>query len=903
MATTTIGELLLQMRTGGDRQTLTALQRVRRYVNDTNTAVRNYGNTSKNTSNISSAFNAVLGKMAIAFTALNVIGKVTDMFGYFIDKLKEGYERGINYNSELEYTNAAISALVGSQKVANEMTEKMIKLAAETPFATKDYAQATKTLLGYGVAQEDILPTMKMLGNISMGDATAFNRLALAFGQVTAKGKLQAEEVRQMVNQGFNPLKFIAEETGISMTKLQGKMRAGEITADMVNKAFIRATTGTGRFAHTMEALSNTYKGQKEKIQEYGDIFLGKVTKPMYDIMASNVFPRMLDLIKFLTGNIETFYSAMGKVVVKVKDFVKAFVSGDLSKATTLLQKLIPKVLEDRFVHLAVIVRKFRTALVLMKDAGVKAFDYLKEKTGISIQYLKDAFMSRAIPAIKDFIKVLSEVDPKPFIDAFNKLKDLFKIIEPQLKTVVKFFIDFFVDKIVSAINNTSTFSDNIGSIISTVVTLATKMKTFWDGVLQVVLDGLKSFDGKKVSEAWDKLKQSLATLKPFLKVIGVLVGVLCGALESLRVGVLKGIIAGLDEFIAIVLNVVTVVTSAISFLFNGLVAIFTGDTKLLADSWKSLWTSILDLVVNLGTGIWDIVVGFITGIIDWWKNLYHTLVGGSIVPDLVNGVINWFKKLPGALLNVASSIYTNVKNKFSNLKNTVVTTVSGLYTSVKGKFNSIRSTVSNAGSNIYNTVKSKFNSAKSTVSSAFSGMYNTIKSKISSARNIVNSKISSIKTLFSGLTSKIKSATNINLYSAGKNLLDTFINGIKSKISNLSSTLSGAANKIKSYLGFSSPTKEGAGKFADKWMPNLFNMLAEGINEGKKKLAYAMQYTSSALVPQVPSIATGTTGGTTNNNTPITLNVYADSLTNGRTVGQQLVKELNSLGILTHKG
>ena len=872
MATTTIGELLLHMTTEGDRQVITALQRVIRQTDNARRSVKGFGSNTSMTSSISSSFNKVLGKMAVAFAALNIIGKVNDALGYFVDKIGEGIKRGMKYNTELEYTRAAIKALVGSEKEANILTEKMIKLAAETPFATEDYAKATKTLLGYGVAQDEVLPTMKMLGNIAMGDKVAFSRLALAFGQVTAKGKLQAEEVRQMVNQGFNPLKFIAEETGIKMSDLQDKMRAGEISAEMVNKAFQRATTGTGRFANTMEALSSTYKGQKEKIEEYGDIFWGKVTRPLYDFMASNVLPRLLTGIKWLTGHVETFYAAMGRAVVKVKALAKAFLSGDYDSIYEILKKIVPDSLKDKVMNLTIIVAKFRMALKWMKDRAVEAFGYLQEKTGLSVQYLKEAFMSRAIPAIKALIDTIASIDPEPFLNAFNSMLSLYRSIEPYLKTFTKYMIDLFVDKIVGIITNTEKFSGKIGKIVDAVVLVAGKMKDFYWNVLKIFIDAFNDFDFEVIITAWNRLKESLAPLEPLFKALAVVLGVVYAALKSVQTGALVGIIGALDNFIAMLLNVLTVVASFATIMLG----LFTGNFKKVKQGFSNLDKACTDIFNNFIDGVLDLVVGFVKGVIGWFENLYQTLVGGSIVPDLVNGIIRWFGKLPGKLLGIAKSVSSGVTGKFKNMGSNVVTAVGSLQSKVKNKF-----------SNMKSSVKDKVSTMKSSVSSKFKGLKDSV--------------ISSAKSIYSGVKERFNKLKSINLFSAGKNVLGTFISGINSKVSSLSSSLSGAASKIKSFLGFSSPTEEGPGRYADEWMPNLFEMLKKGIIQGKKKLEFAMKYTSTALMPQVSSVPTG--GTTTNNNTPITVNVYADSLTNGRSVGKELVKELNQLGIITHKG
>lgn len=81
-----------------------------------------------------------------------------------------------------------------------------------------------------------------------------------------------------------------------------------------------------------------------------------------------------------------------------------------------------------------------------------------------------------------------------------------------------------------------------------------------------------------------------------------------------------------------------------------------------------------------------------------------------------------------------------------------------------------------------------------------------------------------------------------------GKNLIGSFINGIVSKAGSLSKALQNTAAKIADFLGFSSPTKEGPGRMADKWAPNLMRMFIKGIIDNKPNLKNAMANISGAL-------------------------------------------------------
>lgn len=111
------------------------------------------------------------------------------------------------------------------------------------------------------------MPTLKHIGDISMGNAERFNSLALAFAQMSAAGKLMGQDLLQMVNAGFNPLKTMSETTGKSMETLKDEMSKGAISADMVAKAFEDATAKGGKLNGMLEKQSKGIKGSISNLE------------------------------------------------------------------------------------------------------------------------------------------------------------------------------------------------------------------------------------------------------------------------------------------------------------------------------------------------------------------------------------------------------------------------------------------------------------------------------------------------------------------------------------------------------------------------------------------------------------------------------------------------------------
>ncbi len=89
-----------------------------------------------------------------------------------------------------------------------------------------------------------------------------------------------------MVNAGFNPLKIISEQTGKSLADLKEEMSKGQISFDMVKKAFQDAVGPGGKFNGLLKEMANTTAGRLTRLtsalQEAG-IAMGEFVKPVMD--------------------------------------------------------------------------------------------------------------------------------------------------------------------------------------------------------------------------------------------------------------------------------------------------------------------------------------------------------------------------------------------------------------------------------------------------------------------------------------------------------------------------------------------------------------------------------------------------------------------------------------------
>lgn len=170
--------------------------------------------------------------------------------------------RALKLGIDEEMRGASFEVLFGGEKNARKIIDNINTYARKTTYGKENLSAAVQTMAGFGIAQERIMPELKAIGEIAMGDKNKLSSLTLAFSQMSATGQLMGQDLLQMINAGFNPLLQMSKDTGKSVKQLKEDMGKGKISADMVAKAFQNATKEGGQFYGMAEKMSQTFGGQ-----------------------------------------------------------------------------------------------------------------------------------------------------------------------------------------------------------------------------------------------------------------------------------------------------------------------------------------------------------------------------------------------------------------------------------------------------------------------------------------------------------------------------------------------------------------------------------------------------------------------------------------------------------------
>jgi phage-related protein len=239
----------------------------------------------------------------------------------------------------------------------------------------------------------------------------------------------------------------------------------------------------------------------------------------------------------------------------------------------------------------------------------------------------------------------------------------------------------------------------------------------------------------------------------------------------------------------------------------------------------KGVWDGIQQIMHGSTAALWGIITSLINGIIALFVGLYHALVGGSIVPDMVNAIVQWFAGLPGRVLSAVLSLLGDLGNFFSTLAATSIQQVTNLINEIVQWFAQLPGR----------------------------------------ALSAVASLAGSLAGFFSGLASQA--------YSWGANISSGLVNGINSARGAVGTAASNVAATVKNFLGFHSPTKEGPGRDADTWGPALVKTFTQGVQQNLPALQASFNLLAAPAGVASPGTRAPIGGGHTYN---FTVNVTA---------------------------
>ena len=300
---------------------------------------------------------------------------------------------------EFELQQRSLEAILQNKTKADEIFNKTVALAVQSPFQIKDLISYTKQLAAYRIESDKLYDTTKRLADVSAGLGVDMQRLILAYGQVKAAAYLRGTEVRQFTEAGIN----LYGELQAYFKEVKGEAYTTAQIVDMISKrmvtfedveAIFRRITDQGGIFYNMQAIqAETLQGKIANLKDSIDVMLNDIGKAN-----EGTFKGAIDVANKVIRNWQTL-ADVGKALIVVLGALK------------LNSMMVGKTMSAQFLELAQFekVSKATNGLKLLgiawKNAGIAA-----KAAGVM---MKEALMANAwllaIGAVVDVLYQLYE--------------------------------------------------------------------------------------------------------------------------------------------------------------------------------------------------------------------------------------------------------------------------------------------------------------------------------------------------------------------------------------------------------------------------------------------------------------------------------------------------------------
>jgi tape measure domain-containing protein len=246
-------------------------------------------------------FSGVLGNFGSIITGIeSAVHLAGDAFRAFAGFALQGLEAIASY----ERIAASLEALVASQMLMSGAAESMAEaltmssgkaeellgwvqeLAIKSPFTQEGVAQALRMAMAYGFNVDEAQRLTQALIDFAAGTGApeeAMSRIALALGQIEAKGKLSGQEILQLVNAGLPVVQILAEAFGKTTAEVTAMVSDGLVPANQAIEAITEYIENN--FAGAAERQATTWAGLMGTFEDLKNMGLREFFGGLFDVI------------------------------------------------------------------------------------------------------------------------------------------------------------------------------------------------------------------------------------------------------------------------------------------------------------------------------------------------------------------------------------------------------------------------------------------------------------------------------------------------------------------------------------------------------------------------------------------------------------------------------------------
>lgn len=596
----------------------------------------------------------------------------------------------LDTTGEVEQYRVTLGTMIGDQEKANQIIHDLDYSPVSDFYGTAAAIGGLQGMVTFGMQAEDASETLTRLGDIAQGNGEAFKSLSLNMGQVFAKGKADATDLKQFVGQGFDVVGEVSKMTGKSRAEIE---KAG-VSYEQCAAALKHITSEGGKYNGMLAKQSKTLPGLIKQFQS--------LTAAIKEGIGSNVIDRIKDIMSAVLNLGRSMQDNIVAVGTKAFEAILNAIA-DVYIAFHLLKMEMEKyggaftaikaLLKDVFGFMESIFQSSRPFILAVAKAILLAFKPIEAFVKPVLESLK--------PIFKDVFSFVAEIIEQllPVIDALTpafkylgeSIGKIFEKLRPIIGNLAKALNAAFVP------------------IQAFIMPVVKALKVLCDSVFNaigVLLDDVEK-DTSGLAAAVSALTPVFETLG---KIVGAVITVFAAGIETLGPALkpIAYIILGIVSAIKIWTAVQTILNAVMAANPIGLIIIavvgLIGVITLLVKKWdvvkaalikgvKAVWNFIKKFGAAILAILFPIPAAIIAGImlvVKNWETIKNALIAGAkavgnffvgIWETIKNAFITAFKTIGNFFVGIGRSI----KNFFVNIWNSIKNFFGGLPNYVKG--------------------------------------------------------------------------------------------------------------------------------------------------------------------------------------------------------------------------